>query len=344
MGITFENYQLRQDGIRAFLAGWGIGSLEEAEQICRCAGLDIYKLVKGIQGICFEDAPWAYIAGAAAALRRGEPEPAAVARTLGEGLQSFCLEGSVAQQRKVGLGHGELAARVLDEGTECFCFLAGHESFAAAEGAIGIALSANQVRTKPLRVILNGLGRQAAHIISRINGFTYVETAYNFERDALTIVGEKRYSAGPRGDIRCYGADEMREGVAIMIHEKVDVSITGNATNMIKFQHPVSGAYKKYANDHQLRYFACASGGGIGRTLNVDDIAAGPASYGHTDMMSRMYADAVFAGSSSVPAHVEMMGFIGMGNNPMVGATVAVAVAVSERLKAVWAAENADGI
>lgn len=332
MAVTFENIEMRRESIMAFLNENSIGSLEEAEQICRDAGLDIYHTVKGIQRICFEDAPWAYIVGAAAALRRGDSNAVHIANTLGEGLQAFCLTGSVAQQRRIGIGHGQLAARVLDDSTKCFCFLAGHESFAAAEGAIGIALNANKVRKTPLRVILNGLGKDAADIISRINGFTYVRTRFDFDTDELTVVDEIRYSKGPRGEIRCYGANEMREGVAIMVHEGVDVSITGNATNMIKFQHPVSGTYKKYANDHAQDYFACASGGGIGRTLNVDDISAGPASYGYTDMMSRMYADATFAGSSSVPAHVEMMGFIGMGNNPMVGATVAIAVSLADVL------------
>lgn len=332
MSIQFENYEPRKNRILSFLNANGIVSLEEAQAICINAGLDIYHIVKNIQFICFEDAPWAYITGAAVAIRRGDSRPGAIATTLGDGLQAFCLEGSVAQQREIGIGHGKLAARVLDNETNCFCFLAGHESFAAAEGAIGIAMSANRVREKPLRVILNGLGKDAAEIISRINGFTYVKTHYNFELDKLTILEETRYSQGPRGNIRCYGANEMREGVAIMIEEGVDVSITGNATNMIKFQHPVSGTYKKYTVDHHKSYFACASGGGIGRTLNVDDISAGPASYGFTDMISRMYADATFAGSSSVPAHVEMMGFIGMGNNPMVGATVAISVALSEYL------------
>ena len=335
MSITFENFEMRKDGVFSFLQSNRIASLEEAEDICKSAGLDIYQTVKGIQRICFEDAPWAYIVGAAAAIRRGNSNAADIANTLGMGLQSFCLPGSVAQQRQIGIGHGQLAARVLDDQTKCFCFLAGHESFAAAEGAIGIAMSANKVRKTPLRVILNGLGKDAAEIISRINGFTYVGTTYNFETDELTIVEETRFSKGLRGEIRCYGANEMREGVAIMVHEGVDVSITGNATNMIKFQHPVSGTYKKYANDHDRSYFACASGGGIGRTLNVDDISAGPASYGYTDMLSRMYADATFAGSSSVPAHVEMMGFIGMGNNPMVGATVAISVAISEYLRSI---------
>lgn len=333
MKIQFENYDLKIGKILSFLQANGIASLEEAEQLCRDAGLDVYATVKGIQPICFEDAPWAYIVGAAAAIRRGDSDPSVIANTLGEALQSFCLDGSVAQQRQIGLGHGALAARVLHEDTRCFCFLAGHESFAAAEGAVGIALNANRVRKTPMRVVLNGLGKDAADIIARINGFTYVKTRFDFAADRMDVLEERRYSAGPRGEIRCYGANEMREGVAIMIHEQVDVSITGNATNMIKFQHPVSGAYKKYCNDHGRRYFACASGGGIGRTLNVDDISAGPASYGYTDMMSRMYADATFAGSSSVPAHVEMMGFIGMGNNPMVGATVAVAVQLSQALE-----------
>ena len=332
MSIRFENFEQRIDNILTFLKANGINSLEEAEQICNAAGLNVYQTVKNTQRICFEDAPWAYIVGAATAIRRGNSDASAIANTLGEALQSFCADGSVAQQREIGIGHGKLAARVLDDETKCFCFLAGHESFAAAEGAVGIALNANKVRKVPMRVVLNGLGKDAAEIISRINGFTYVGTKFDFNTDTLSIVEETRYSAGQRGEIRCFGANEMREGVAIMIHEGVDVSITGNATNMIKFQHPVSGAYKKYANDHGLKYFACASGGGIGRTLNVDDISAGPASYGYTDMMSRMYADATFAGSSSVPAHVEMMGFIGMGNNPMVGATVAVSVMVSQYL------------
>ena len=332
--ITFENYSRRIDQINAFLAENGLASLQEAEQVCADAGLDVAGTVRGIQPICFQDALWAYVAGAAAALRRGNSDPGAVASTLGEGLQSFCLPGSVSSQRQIGLGHGKLAAMILSDSVRCFAFLAGHESFAAAEGAIGIARSANRVRRAPLRVILNGLGKDAAEIIARVNGFTYVRTRFHFEEDRLEVLDEIPYSQGERGSVRCYGANEMREGVAIMIHEGVDVSISGNATNMVKFQHPVAGAYKKYCNDHGLPYFACASGGGIGRTLNNDDISAGPASYGFTDMLSRMYADAVFAGSSSVPAHVEMMGFIGMGNNPMVGATVSVAVAVSQKLAA----------
>ena len=332
--IMFENYSRRSAQIDAFLKENGISSLTEARQLCQNAGLDVAAMVRGIQPICFQDAPWAYTAGAAAAIKRGDPAPGAVAATLGEGLQSFCLPGSVAAQRQIGLGHGKLAAMVLSDEVKCFAFLAGHESFAAAEGAIGIARSANKVRSTPLRVILNGLGKDAAEIIARVNGFTYVRTHFNFEDDTLEVVGETPYSQGERSAVRCYGANEMREGVAIMIHERVDVSISGNGTNMVKFQHPVAGTYKKYCNDHGLSYFACASGGGIGRTMNNDDISAGPASYGFTDMLSRMYADTVFAGSSSVPAHVEMMGFIGMGNNPMVGATVAIAVAVAQALSA----------
>lgn len=330
--ITFENYDRRIHQILTFLEKNGLASLEEADSVCRNAGLDVAGTVRGIQPICFQDAPWAYVVGAAAALKRGDPSPGAVAATLGEGLQSFCLPGSVSAQREIGLGHGKLAAMVLSDDVRCFAFLAGHESFAAAEGAIGIARSANKVRRTPLRVILNGLGKDAAEIIARVNGFTYVRTRYDFVHDTLEVVDEISYSQGERGSVRCYGANEMREGVAIMVHEKVDVSISGNGTNMVKFQHPVAGTYKKYCNDHGLSYFACASGGGIGRTMNNDDISAGPASYGFTDMLSRMYADTVFAGSSSVPAHVEMTGYIGMGNNPMVGASVAVAVAVSQTL------------
>lgn len=330
--INFENYDRKIDQILRFLNENGIASLEEAETICLDAGLDVAGMVKGIQRICFEDAAWAYVTGAAVAQRRGNPEACVVANTIGEALQSFCLPGSVAAQRQIGLGHGKLASMILDDDVKCFAFLAGHESFAAAEGALGIARSANQVRKTPLRVILNGLGKDAADIIARVNGFTYVKTRYDFDQDKLEVVSELAYSKGERGAVRCYGANEMREGVAIMIHENVDVSISGNGTNMMKFQHPVAGTYKKYCNDHGKKYFACASGGGIGRTMNNDDISAGPASYGFTDMLSRMYADATFAGSSSVPAHVEMMGFIGMGNNPMVGATVAVSVAVAQYL------------
>lgn len=328
MAIHFENEESKRAGINAFLARYQISSLEEAEDICKAAELDVHGMVKGIQRICFEDACWAYTASAAAALKSKAKEASKIARILGEGLQAFCRPDSVAEQRKVGLGHGELAAMLLSENVKCFAFVAGHESFAAAEGAIGIIQSVNKVRKKPLRVILNGLGKDAADIISRVNGFTYVETAFDFKTDQLSIVSETRYSKDTRGEVRCFGSNEMREGVAIMIHEGVDVSISGNATNMVKFQHPVVGAYKKHCNDHRRDFFACASGGGIGRTMNCDDISAGPASYGFTDMMSRMYADAIFAGSSSVPAHVEMMGFVGMGNNPMVGATVAIAVAI----------------
>jgi len=328
--ISFPNYDTKIPQVLAFLNDNGIASLEEAEAICKDGGLDIEQMVRGIQPICFDDAPWAYIVGAAASIRRGDKSARDVANTLGEGLQSFCAPGSVAQERQIGVGHGKLASMVLSDDISCFAFLAGHESFAAAEGAIGIARSANKVRETPLRVILNGLGKDAAEIISRVNGFTYVRTEFDFFTSDLLVVNEKAYSKGERAAVRCFGANEMREGVAIMVHEGVDVSISGNGTNMIKFQHPVAGTYKKYCNDNGKKYFACASGGGIGRTLNHDDTQAGPASYGYTDMMSRMYADAVFAGSSSVPAHVEMMGYIGMGNNPMVGATVAISVAVAQ--------------
>lgn len=333
MDIKFENYDLRIKHIIAFLQQNGIQSLEDADAICKNAGLDIEGTVKSIQRICFDDVSWAYIVGAAAAIKRGSKDAVDIANTLGEGLQTFCLEGSVSSQRKIGIGHGKLASMVLDDRIKCFAFLAGHESFAAAEGAIGIARSANQVRKTPLQVILNGLGKDAADIIARINGFTYVRTKFDFETETLKVVEEIPYSDGEKSAVRCFGANEMREGVAIMIHEGVDVSISGNGTNMVKFQHPVAGAYKKYCNDNHRNYFACASGGGIGRTMNNDDISAGPASYGFTDMLSRMYADTVFAGSSSVPAHVEMTGYIGMGNNPMVGATVAVAVAVAAYLE-----------
>jgi hypothetical protein len=333
MSITFENYEVRKEQILEHLHQYGIKNLDEADTICKMHNLDVYKMVKNIQRICFDDAAYAYVAGAAIALVKKNSNVINIANTLGETLQSFCIKGSVADQRKIGIGHGKLAARVLDDHTKCFCFLAGHESFAAAEGAIGIAMSANKVRKEPLKVILNGLGKDAAEIIARINGFTYVGTAFDFNTDELKITEEIPYSNGERSKIRCFGANEMREGTAIMIHENVDVSITGNATNMVKFQHPVSGAYKKYCNDHHRAYFAIASGGGIGRTLNVDDVSAGPASYGFTDMLSRMYGDVTFAGSSSVPAHVEMMGFIGMGNNPMVGASVAVTVGVSQTLE-----------
>lgn len=327
--IYFENIDERIPSILAYLRNNGIQSLEEAAQICREHNLDIFQIVKEVQKISFDDAPWAYIVGSAVALKKGESSAKKIALTLGEGLQSFCLKGSVADERQVGIGHGMLASLVLDDQIKCFAFLAGHESFAAAEGAIGIARSANTVRKTPLRVILNGLGKDAAYIIARINGFTYVRTVYDFQSGKLSIVDEVVFSNDERATVRCYGANEMREGVAIMEYENVDVSISGNGTNMIKFQHPVAGTYKKVCQEKGKEYFACASGGGIGRTMNHDDISAGPASYGYTDMMSRMYADAVFAGSSSVPAHVEMMGFIGMGNNPMVGATVNIASVIS---------------
>lgn len=329
--VRFENIEARREQIDAFLKMNRIASLDEAMDITRTAGLDVVDMVRGIQGICFDDACWAYVVGAAAAMRRDQSAARDIAMTLGEGLQSFCLPGSVARERDVGLGHGRLAAMVLSEEVKCFAFLAGHESFAAAEGAIGIAKSANKVRQTPLRVILNGLGKDAAEIIARINGFTYVRTEFDFEESALRVKDEITFSKRELAAVRCFGANEMREGVAIMEHEEVDVSISGNGTNMVKFQHPVAGAYKKIRRDRGQEYFACASGGGIGRTLNPDDISAGPASYGFTDMISRMYADAVFAGSSSVPAHVEMMGFVGMGNNPMVGATVALSVAICKK-------------
>ncbi|MCI2061529.1 MAG: GGGtGRT protein [Eubacteriaceae bacterium] len=330
---VYENSENKSGQVQSFLNKYGIRSLEEAEQICCGAGIDVRAIIKEIQPISFEDAGWAYTAGAAAAVKSAEVKNARDAAVIiGEALQAFCEKGSVSDQRQVGISHGRLAAMLLSEDVKCFAFVAGHESFAAAEGAIGIAKSANQARKTPLRVILNGMGKDAADIIARINGFTYVETEYDFENDKLSIVDEIKYSDGECSNVRCYGADEMREGVAIMIKEKVDVSITGNATHMIRFQHPVCGAYKKYANDNGRNYFACASGGGIGRTLNPDDTSAGPSSYGQTDLMARMYADAVFTGSSSVPAHVEMMGFIGMGNNPMVGATVYIAVAI-EKIK-----------
>ena len=331
--ITFENYDRKIDKIQAVLTQYGINNLEEASEICKEAGFDPYEIVKGIQPICFEDACWAYTAGAAIALKKGCTRAADAAEAIGEGLQAFCLAGSVAEDRKVGLGHGNLAAMLLREETQCFAFLAGHESFAAAEGAIGIAKSANKVRKNPLRVILNGLGKDAAQIISRINGFTYVQTQFDYHTVELTVVKEIPYSKGERSKVRCYGADDVREGVAIMHRESVDVSITGNSTNPTRFQHPVAGTYKKECIEQGKKYFSVASGGGTGRTLHPDNMAAGPASYGMTDTMGRMHSDAQFAGSSSVPAHVAMMGFIGMGNNPMVGATVAVAVAVEESAK-----------
>jgi hypothetical protein len=308
----------------------GISSIEEAKKICDDKGVDVNKIVKDIQPIAFENASWAYIVGAAIAIKKGQTKAAEIAATLGIGLQAFCIPGSVADDRKVGLGHGNLAAMLLREETKCFAFLAGHESFAAAEGAIGIAKSANRVRQEPLRVILNGLGKDAAKIISRINGFTYVQTQFNYETGELKEVARTAYSTGDKAKVNCYGADDVREGVAIMHSEGVDVSITGNSTNPTRFQHPVAGTYKKECIEQGKKYFSVASGGGTGRTLHPDNMAAGPASYGMTDTMGRMHSDAQFAGSSSVPAHVEMMGLIGMGNNPMVGASVAVAVAVSQ--------------
>ncbi|XOF33370.1 MAG: GGGtGRT protein [Candidatus Electrothrix sp. YB6] len=326
----FEGYERRIDKINAALAEYGITDLEEARQMSKDAGLDVYSIVKEVQPICFENACWAYIAGAAVALKKGQTKAVDIAATLGIGLQAFCIPGSVAENRKVGIGHGNLAAMLLNENTRCFAFLAGHESFAAAEGAIGLARSANRVRTEPLRVILNGLGKDAAYIISRINGFTYVRTQFDYADSVLNIVSEKPFSGGERAKVRCFGADDVREGVAINHHEGVDVSITGNSTNPTRFQHPVAGTYKKECVEQGKQYFSVASGGGTGRTLHPDNMAAGPASYGMTDTMGRMHCDAQFAGSSSVPAHVEMMGFIGMGNNPMVGASVAVAVAMEQ--------------
>ena len=329
----FESYERRIDKINQVLNSYGIASLEEAEKITKDAGLDVYNQVKGIQPICFENACWAYITGAAIAIKKGCRKASDAAAAIGEGLQAFCIPGSVADQRKVGLGHGNLGKMLLEEDTECFCFLAGHESFAAAEGAIGIATKANKVRQKPLRVILNGLGKDAAQIIARINGFTYVETQYDYYTGELKEVFRKAYSDGPRAKVNCYGANDVREGVAIMWRENVDVSITGNSTNPTRFQHPVAGTYKKERIEAGKKYFSVASGGGTGRTLHPDNMAAGPASYGMTDTMGRMHSDAQFAGSSSVPAHVEMMGLIGAGNNPMVGMTVAVAVSIEEAAK-----------
>ena len=330
----FESYERREKQILAKLAEYGINSIEEAAEVTKAAGLDVYKMIEGIQPICFENAKWAYTVGAAIAIKKGCRKASEAAAAIGEGLQSFCLPGSVADQRKVGLGHGNLGKMLLEEDTECFAFLAGHESFAAAEGAIGIAEKANKVRQKPLRVILNGLGKDAAQIIARINGFTYVETEYDYYTGELKEVYRKAYSNGPRAKVNCYGANDVREGVAIMWKENVDVSITGNSTNPTRFQHPVAGTYKKERIEAGKKYFSVASGGGTGRTLHPDNMAAGPASYGMTDTMGRMHSDAQFAGSSSVPAHVEMMGLIGAGNNPMVGMTVAVAVAVEEAAKA----------
>ena len=330
----FESYERREKQILAVLKEYGINSIEEAGEITKAAGLDVYAQVEGIQPICFENAKWAYTVGAAIAIKKGCKRAADAAAAIGEGLQAFCIPGSVADQRKVGLGHGNLGKMLLEEETECFAFLAGHESFAAAEGAIGIAEEANKVRQKPLRVILNGLGKDAAQIISRINGFTYVETEMDYYTGEVKEVFRKSYSEGLRAKVNCYGANDVTEGVAIMHKEGVDVSITGNSTNPTRFQHPVAGTYKKECIEQGKKYFSVASGGGTGRTLHPDNMAAGPASYGMTDTMGRMHSDAQFAGSSSVPAHVEMMGLIGMGNNPMVGATVAVAVSIEEAAKA----------
>ena len=330
MSVKFEGYERRIAKIEKALKEYGIESLEAARDLCLSKGVDVDKIVRGVQPIAFENAVWAYTLGAAIALKKGSKNAAEAAENIGLGLQAFCIPGSVADSRQVGIGHGNLAAMLLREETKCFCFLAGHESFAAAEGAIGIAKTANKVRKEPLRVILNGLGKGAAYIISRINGFTYVETEYDYYTGELKIVEEKAFSNGPKAAVRCYGADDVSEGVAVMIKEGVDVSITGNSTNPTRFQHPVAGTYKKWAIENGRKYFSVASGGGTGRTLHPDNMAAGPASYGMTDTMGRMHGDAQFAGSSSVPAHVEMMGLIGMGNNPMVGASVAVAVAVSE--------------
>ena len=329
----FESYERRIDKINGVLAQYGIASVEECRALCQERGFDPYEIVKGIQPIAFENAAWAYCVGAAIAIKKGVKTAAEAAEAIGIGLQAFCIDGSVAEDRKVGLGHGNLGAMLLRDETKCFAFLAGHESFAAAEGAIGIVKNANKARKEPLRVILNGLGKDAAQIISRINGFTYVQTQFDYASGKVNVVREIRYSEGERADVRCYGADDVREGVAIMHLEGVDVSITGNSTNPTRFQHPVAGTYKKECIEQGKKYFSVASGGGTGRTLHPDNMAAGPASYGMTDTMGRMHSDAQFAGSSSVPAHVEMMGFLGMGNNPMVGATVAVAVAVAESLK-----------
>jgi hypothetical protein len=330
----FESYERREKQILAVIKEYGINSIEECADVCKEKGLDIYKLVEGIQPICFENAKWAYTVGCAIAIKKGCTKASEAAAAIGEGLQAFCIPGSVADQRKVGLGHGNLGKMLLEEDTECFAFLAGHESFAAAEGAIGIAEKANKVRKKPLRVILNGLGKDAAQIIARINGFTFVETEMDYSTGEVKEVFRKAYSNGLRAKVNCYGANDVTEGVAIMWKENVDVSITGNSTNPTRFQHPVAGTYKKERLEAGKKYFSVASGGGTGRTLHPDNMAAGPASYGMTDTMGRMHSDAQFAGSSSVPAHVEMMGLIGMGNNPMVGATVACAVAVEEAMNA----------
>lgn len=329
----FENYERRIGKINAVLAQYGLESVEQCRELCQSKGFDPYEIAKSIQPICFENVCWAYCVGAAIAIKSGVKSAAEAAKMIGVGLQSFCLDGSVAEDRKVGLGHGNLGAMLLSDDTKCFAFLAGHESFAAAEGAIGIVKNANKARKEPLRVILNGLGKDAAQIISRINGFTYVQTQFDYFTGELKIVREIPYSEGERANVRCYGCDDVREGVAIMHFEGVDVSITGNSTNPTRFQHPVAGTYKKECIEQGKKYFSVASGGGTGRTLHPDNMAAGPASYGMTDTMGRMHSDAQFAGSSSVPAHVEMMGFLGMGNNPMVGATVAVAVATAEAMK-----------
>ncbi len=330
---NYEGKERRAVKVNACLKEYGFAAIEDARELCLSKGIDVDAIVKGVQPIAFENAVWAYTLGTAIALKKGIKDASKAAEAIGIGLQAFCVPGSVAEQRAVGLGHGNLGAMLLRDETKCFCFLAGHESFAAAEGAIGIARTANKARREPLRVILNGLGKDAAYIISRINGFTYVETDYDFNTGELKIVREKRFSDGDKAKVKCYGANDVLEGVAIMKLEKVDVSITGNSTNPTRFQHPVAGTYKKWANENGVKYFSVASGGGTGRTLHPDNVAAGPASYGLTDSMGRMHSDAQFAGSSSVPAHVEMMGLIGMGNNPMVGATVACAVAVEEALK-----------
>ena len=329
----FESYDRRIGQIQPVMDKYGIKDFDDARNICKEKGFDPYEIVKGVQPICFENACWAYTLGAAIAIKSGRTKAADAAKAIGEGLQAFCIPGSVADDRKVGLGHGNLASMLLTEETKCFAFLAGHESFAAAEGAIGIAKSANKVRKEPLRVILNGLGKDAAQVISRINGFTYVQTDFDYFTGELKVVNEKAYSNGERSKVRCYGSNDVREGVAIMHKEGVDVSITGNSTNPTRFQHPVAGTYKKECFEQGKKYFSVASGGGTGRTLHPDNMAAGPASYGMTDTMGRMHSDAQFAGSSSVPAHVEMMGLIGAGNNPMVGMTVAVAVAIEEAMK-----------
>ncbi len=333
MMVRFEGYERRIDKINACLKEYGFENLEEVRDLCLSKGVDVDSIVRSVQPIAFENAIWAYTLGAGIALKKGFKNAAEAAEAIGIGLQAFCIPGSVADQRAVGLGHGNLAAMLLREETKCFCFLAGHESFAAAEGAIGIAKTANKVRKEPLRVILNGLGKDAAYIIARINGFTYVKTSYDYNTGKLNIIEEKAFSSGENAKVKVYGADDVSEGVAIMIHEAVDVSITGNSTNPTRFQHPVAGTYKKWTYENGRKYFSVASGGGTGRTLHPDNMAAGPASYGMTDTMGRMHGDAQFAGSSSVPAHVEMMGLIGMGNNPMVGASVAVAVALEESLK-----------